>query len=107
MRRVEANEEWSLFCPAEAAGLADVWGEEFDALYERYEREGRAKKVIKAQTLWFAILEAQVICPFPSPPHLCDPLCRLLCFECLLGPGPCRHKGNKSGVASTTGDGGA
>ena len=60
MRRVEANAEWSLFCPNEAAGLAETWGEEFDALYARYEREGRAKKVIKAQQLWFAILEAQV-----------------------------------------------
>ena len=59
MRRVEANAEWSLFCPNEAPGLAETWGPEFDALYARYEREGRAKKVIKAQQLWFAILEAQ------------------------------------------------
>jgi len=59
MRRVEANAEWSLFCPNEAPGLAETWGEAFDALYARYEREGRAKKVIKAQQLWFAILEAQ------------------------------------------------
>jgi len=60
MRRVEAGGDWSLFCPAEAPGLADVWGPDFDALYKRYEAEGRAKKVIKAQALWFAILEAQV-----------------------------------------------
>lgn len=60
MRRVEAGGDWSLFCPAEAPGLADVWGPEFDALYKRYEAEGRAKKVVKAQALWFAILEAQV-----------------------------------------------
>lgn len=60
MARVEANTEWSLFCPNEAPGLADVWGEEFEALYTKYERAGRAKKVIKAQQLWFAILEAQV-----------------------------------------------
>ena len=60
MRRVEAGGDWSLFCPAEAPGLADVWGPDFDALYKRYESEGRAKKVIKAQALWFAILEAQV-----------------------------------------------
>ena len=60
MRRVEANAEWSLFCPNEAPGLADCWGEQFDALYQRFEREGRAKRVIKAQQLWFAILEAQV-----------------------------------------------
>ena len=37
----QANGEWSLFCPNEAPGLADCWGEEFDALYARYEREGR------------------------------------------------------------------
>ena len=60
MRRVEANGEWSLFCPNQAPGLADCWGEEFDALYEKYEREGRALKVVKAQQLWFAIMEAQV-----------------------------------------------
>ena len=62
MRRVEANGEWSLFCPNEAPGLADCWGEEFDTLFQKYEREGRAKRVIKAQQLWFAILEAQVSC---------------------------------------------
>ena len=60
MRRVEANAEWSLFCPNEAPGLAECWGEAFDALYQRFEREGRAKRTIKAQQLWFAILEAQV-----------------------------------------------
>jgi ribonucleoside-diphosphate reductase alpha chain len=60
MQRVEANEDWSLFCPHEAPGLADCWGKEFDALYTGYEREGRARKVIKAQELWFAILDAQV-----------------------------------------------
>lgn len=60
MRRVEGNEKWSLFCPNETPGLADVWGEEFDALYEKYEAEGRARRVIDAQQLWFAILEAQV-----------------------------------------------
>ena len=60
MRRVEGNQEWSLFCPNEAPGLAECWGEEFEGLYIRYERSGRARKVIKAQQLWFAILEAQV-----------------------------------------------
>ncbi|KAL0076585.1 ribonucleoside-diphosphate reductase large chain [Phycomyces blakesleeanus] len=59
MRRVEENGEWSLFCPSEAPGLADVWGDEFDALYLQYEREGRARQTIKAQKLWYAILEAQ------------------------------------------------
>jgi ribonucleoside-diphosphate reductase alpha chain len=60
MERVEANEEWSLFCPHEAPGLADCWGKEFEKLYKRYEKEGRARKVVKAQELWFAILDAQV-----------------------------------------------
>ncbi|KAJ1339412.1 hypothetical protein BSLG_005978 [Batrachochytrium salamandrivorans] len=59
MRRVESNGDWSLFCPAEAPGLDDVWGDEFDALYEKYEREGRARKIIKAQKLWYAILDSQ------------------------------------------------
>jgi len=60
MKRVEANEEWSLFCPHEAPGLADCFGAEFEALYEKYEKEGRARKTVKAQELWFAILDAQV-----------------------------------------------
>ena len=60
MKRVENNEQWSLFCPNEAPGLENVWGEEFEALYERYEKEGRARRIIAAQQLWFAILEAQV-----------------------------------------------
>lgn len=60
MKRVEADAEWSLFCPHEAPGLHECFGEEFEAFYERYEREGRARKTIKAQELWFAILDAQV-----------------------------------------------
>merc|ERR1719482_2540529 len=60
MKRVEANAEWSLFCPNEAEGLADCWGEGFEALYERYEEEGKAVKTVKAQELWFAILSAQI-----------------------------------------------
>lgn len=60
MKRVEANEEWSLFCPHEAPGLHECWGEEFEKLYARYEAEGRARKKIKAQELWFAILDAQI-----------------------------------------------
>lgn len=59
MKRVESNGDWSLFCPAEACGLEDVYGDEFEALYEKYEREGRARKVVKAQKLWYAILDAQ------------------------------------------------
>ncbi|KAF7364873.1 Ribonucleoside-diphosphate reductase [Mycena venus] len=60
MKRVEANEEWSLFCPNEAPGLHEVHSAEFEALYEKYEKEGRARKSIPAQKLWYAILEAQV-----------------------------------------------
>ncbi len=60
MKRVEANEEWSLFCPHECPGLADVYGDDFEKLYEKYEREGKARKTIKAQDLWFEILEAQI-----------------------------------------------
>ncbi|KAI9016762.1 ribonucleotide reductase [Hyaloraphidium curvatum] len=60
MKRVEENGEWSLFCPAEAPGLSDVWGEEFERKYEEYERKGVARKVIKAQKLWAAVLESQV-----------------------------------------------
>ena len=60
MKRVEANEEWSLFCPHEAPGLHECFGKEFEELYHKYESEGRARKTIKAQELWFAILEAQI-----------------------------------------------
>jgi ribonucleoside-diphosphate reductase alpha chain len=59
MKRVEANDVWSLFCPHECPGLSDCYGDEFEALYERYEREGRARRTIKAQELWFEILESQ------------------------------------------------
>jgi ribonucleoside-diphosphate reductase alpha subunit len=60
MKRVEAAGQWSLFCPTEAPGLADVVGYEFEELYVRYEREGRARKVLSALEVWFAILESQV-----------------------------------------------
>jgi len=60
MKRVEKNEEWSLFCPNEAPGLSDCHGEEFERLYEKYEREGRARETIKAQELWFEVLESQI-----------------------------------------------
>ena len=60
MKRVEADGEWSLFCPNEAPGLHECWGDEFEKLYTRYEKEGKARKTIKAQELWFAILEAQI-----------------------------------------------
>jgi len=60
MKRVEEEGEWSLFCPNEAPGLADCHSAEFEALYERYEREGKARKVVKARELWTTILESQI-----------------------------------------------
>jgi ribonucleotide reductase alpha subunit len=60
MKRVEKNGTWSLFCPNECPGLPDVWGEEFEALYEKYESEGKARRTMPAQDLWFAILSSQV-----------------------------------------------
>ena len=60
MRRVEADAEWSLMCPDECPGLSDVYGEEFDKLYEKYEAEGKFRKRIKAQQLWLAILKSQI-----------------------------------------------
>ncbi|MCS6979060.1 MAG: ribonucleoside-diphosphate reductase subunit alpha [Flavobacteriales bacterium] len=60
MKRVEADEHWSLFCPNEAPGLPDVWGEAFEQLYTRYEEEGRARRRIKARELWQAIVQSQI-----------------------------------------------
>merc|ERR1719454_284671 len=66
MRRVKEDKEWTLFCPNEAydqesgKGLMDVWGEEFEKMYERLEAEGKGRKTVKAQQLWFRILESQM-----------------------------------------------
>jgi len=60
MRRVEADESWSLFCPSEAPGLADIWGTDFDNLYTAYEAKGIARKVVSARKLWFQILDTQM-----------------------------------------------
>ena len=60
MERVEAAGTWTLFCPSEAPGLADVWGDEFRALYTKYEAEGRGRKTVDAQKLWFKVLDAQI-----------------------------------------------
>ena len=60
MKRVENNDNWSLFSPNEAPGLDEAYGDDFEKLYEKYENEGRARKVVKAQDLWFEILEAQI-----------------------------------------------
>lgn len=60
MKRVEEGGDWSLMCPDECPGLSDCWGEEFEKLYTKYEKEGKVKKTIKAQDLWFKILESQI-----------------------------------------------
>lgn len=60
MKRVKANGDWTLMCPNECPGLADCFGDEFEALYERYEKEGKGRETIKAQKLWFAILDSQI-----------------------------------------------
>lgn len=60
MERVKVNGEWSLFCPNECPGLYDTYGGEFEALYHKYEQEGKARKTVNAQDLWFAILESQI-----------------------------------------------
>ncbi|CAM9107094.1 unnamed protein product [Sphacelaria rigidula] len=60
MKRVEANGAWSLFCPNEAPGLSDVYGSEFEELYERHESKGLARKTMAARDLWDRILDTQV-----------------------------------------------
>ena len=60
MKRVEENESWSLFSPDEAPNLHETYGEEFEKLYTKYEKEGKARKTVKAQDLWFEILESQI-----------------------------------------------
>ncbi len=87
MQRVESNGTWSLFCPNEAPGLSDCWGEEFNNLYMRYEAEGRQRETIDAQKLWFAIIESQIETGTPyilykvrvqmqvRVPHMCCLMC--------------------------------
>ena len=60
MKRVKNNETWTLMCPHECPGLADTHSEEFEALYTKYEAEGKGRKTINAQDLWFKILESQI-----------------------------------------------
>merc|ERR1719514_14746 len=60
MQRVKDDKDWTFFCPHEAPGLQDVFGDEFKRLYEKYEQDGRGRKTIKAQQLWFKILESQM-----------------------------------------------
>lgn len=60
MKRVEDNGEWTLMCPNECPGLSDAYGDDFEALYLKYEADGRGRKTIKAQDVWFKILESQI-----------------------------------------------
>merc|ERR1712238_3887 len=60
MERVKSNGNWSLMCPDECPGLADCHGQEFKELYERYERDGKARETFPAQKLWFAVLDSQI-----------------------------------------------
>ncbi len=60
MKRVKEDRHWSLFCPNEAPDLFDLYGQAFEERYEQYEREGRQRKIVRAQQLWFAILQSQI-----------------------------------------------
>lgn len=60
MQRVEENGDWCLMCPNESPGLHDTWGTEFETLYKKYEEEGRYVRKVKAQALWYAVIESQV-----------------------------------------------
>lgn len=60
MKRVEEDGMWSLFCPHEAPGLSDCSGKKFEELYKSYEEKGLAKKTVRAQDVWFAVLESQI-----------------------------------------------
>ena len=59
MKRVESDGNWSLFCPDVARGLSDVYGKEFEELYEKYEADGLARKVVPASEVWKAIIKSQ------------------------------------------------
>jgi ribonucleoside-diphosphate reductase alpha chain len=60
MERVKNNAKWALFCPYECPGLSDIYGEEFNELYEKYEKDNKARKIINARDLWFKILDSQM-----------------------------------------------
>ena len=60
MKRVQENGDWTLMCPYECPGLSDVHSELFEALYTKYEKAGKGRETIKAQDLWFKILETQI-----------------------------------------------
>jgi ribonucleoside-diphosphate reductase alpha subunit len=60
MQRVKDNGDWTLMCPHECPGLSDTHSAEFEKLYLSYEAAGKGRKTIKAQDLWFKILESQI-----------------------------------------------
>lgn len=60
MQRVEADENWSLFCPNEAPGLSETYGADFEAKYLQYEREGKARRTVKARDVWAKVIESQI-----------------------------------------------
>ena len=60
MERVKSNAKWSLFCPNECVGLDNACGDSFKALYEKYEVDGKARKIVNARDLWFKILDSQM-----------------------------------------------
>jgi len=68
MKRVEADKDWTLMCPHECPGLADVWGEEFEARYTIYEADGKGRRTVPAKKLWQMILDAQIQ---TGTPYLC------------------------------------
>jgi ribonucleoside-diphosphate reductase alpha subunit len=68
MERVKENGKWSLFCPNECPGLADVYGDKFKELYEGYEATDKARKSVSARDLWFKILDAQME---TGTPYIC------------------------------------
>jgi ribonucleoside-diphosphate reductase alpha subunit len=68
MKRMTENKDWTLMCPNECPGLDDCWGEEFETLYEKYEKEGKGRKTIPAQKLWQMVLDAQIQ---TGTPYLC------------------------------------
>lgn len=68
MKKIKAGEDWCLFCPDECPGLSDVYGEDFENLYNKYEKKEVYKKKIKARDLWFKILDSQME---TGTPYLC------------------------------------
>jgi ribonucleoside-diphosphate reductase alpha subunit len=68
MERVKADGQWTLMCPDECPGLADVYGDDFKELYRKYESDGKGRKTVKARELWFQVLDSQME---TGTPYLC------------------------------------